>query len=67
MATKGQIFDMTPSVWCLLSYSQVRYWVKKFRMNFKTMLYMSVLMNNYRAEIIAKKPQLIDARHSYSF
>jgi hypothetical protein len=29
---------------------------KSFRMNFKTMLYMSVLMNNYREEIIAKNP-----------
>ena len=29
---------------------------KGFRMNFKTMLYMSVLMNNYREEIIAKSP-----------
>jgi len=29
---------------------------KSFRMNFKTMLYMSVLMNNYRDEIIAKNP-----------
>ena len=27
-----------------------------FKMNLKTMLYMSVLMNNYRHEIIAKKP-----------
>lgn len=27
-----------------------------FRMNFKSMLYMSVLMNNYRQEIIAKRP-----------
>jgi mannose-6-phosphate isomerase-like protein (cupin superfamily) len=27
-----------------------------FKMNLKTMLYMSVLMNNYRAEIIAKNP-----------
>lgn len=29
---------------------------KNFRMNLKTMLYMSVLMNNYRNEIIAKDP-----------
>jgi mannose-6-phosphate isomerase-like protein (cupin superfamily) len=29
---------------------------KKFKMNLKTMLYMSVLMNNYRNEIIAKNP-----------
>ncbi|GAB4028777.1 cupin domain-containing protein [Spirosoma koreense] len=29
---------------------------KHFRMNLRTMLYMSVLMNNYRAEIIAKSP-----------
>ena len=29
---------------------------RSFRMNFKTMLYMSLLMNNYREEIIAKKP-----------
>lgn len=29
---------------------------KKFQMNFKAMLYMSVLMNNYRKEIIAKSP-----------
>ncbi len=29
---------------------------KNFRMNFGTMLYMSVLMNNYRKEIIAKNP-----------
>ena len=27
-----------------------------FKMNFRTMLYMSVLMNNYRNEIIAKNP-----------
>jgi mannose-6-phosphate isomerase-like protein (cupin superfamily) len=27
-----------------------------YKMNLKTMLYMSVLMNNYRAEIIAKNP-----------
>jgi len=27
-----------------------------FKMNFKTMLYMSALMNNYRNEIIAKSP-----------
>lgn len=27
-----------------------------FRMNLKTMLYMGVLMNNYRNEIIAKRP-----------
>lgn len=29
---------------------------KDFTMNLKTMLYMSVLMNNYRNEIIAKSP-----------
>src|SRR5215216_1363289 len=29
---------------------------KEFKMNMKTMLYMSVLMNNYRNEIIAKNP-----------
>nr|WP_231780466.1 cupin domain-containing protein [Spirosoma sp. KNUC1025] len=29
---------------------------KGFRMDLRTMLYMSVLMNNYRAEIIAKSP-----------
>lgn len=29
---------------------------RKFQMNFKAMLYMSVLMNNYRKEIIAKSP-----------
>lgn len=29
---------------------------KNFKMNLKTMLYMSVLMNNYRNEIIAKSP-----------
>lgn len=29
---------------------------KDFKMNLKTMLYMSVLMNNYRSEIIAKSP-----------
>ena len=29
---------------------------RDFKMNFKTMLYMSVLMNNYRSEIIAKSP-----------
>jgi mannose-6-phosphate isomerase-like protein (cupin superfamily) len=29
---------------------------KDFKMNLKTMLYMSVLMNNYREEIIAKNP-----------
>jgi len=29
---------------------------KEFSMNLKTMLYMSVLMNNYREEIIAKDP-----------
>lgn len=29
---------------------------KHFKMNFRTMLYMSVLMNNYREEIIAKNP-----------
>lgn len=29
---------------------------KNFKMNFKTMLYLSVLMNNYREEIIAKRP-----------
>lgn len=29
---------------------------KDFKMNLKTMLYMSVLMNNYRNEIIAKSP-----------
>lgn len=29
---------------------------KDFKMNLKTMLYMSVLMNNYRNEIIAKNP-----------
>ncbi|HEX5652931.1 MAG TPA: cupin domain-containing protein [Chitinophagaceae bacterium] len=29
---------------------------KDFKMNFRTMLYMSVLMNNYREEIIAKRP-----------
>ncbi|HEV8273566.1 MAG TPA: cupin domain-containing protein [Chitinophagaceae bacterium] len=29
---------------------------KNFKMNLKTMLYMSVLMNNYRQEIISKKP-----------
>ncbi len=28
----------------------------RFRMNLRTMLYMSVLMNKYRAEIIAKNP-----------
>ena len=27
-----------------------------FKMNLKSMLYMSVLMNNYRNEIIAKNP-----------
>jgi hypothetical protein len=27
-----------------------------FQMNLRTMLYMSVLMNTYRAEIIAKSP-----------
>jgi mannose-6-phosphate isomerase-like protein (cupin superfamily) len=29
---------------------------KDFKMNMKTMMYMSVLMNNYRDEIIAKSP-----------
>jgi mannose-6-phosphate isomerase-like protein (cupin superfamily) len=29
---------------------------RDFKMNFRSMLYMSVLMNNYRNEIIAKKP-----------
>jgi len=29
---------------------------KSFEMNFKAMLYMSVLMNNYRNEIIARNP-----------
>lgn len=29
---------------------------KRFRMNFRSMLYMGILMNNYRAEIIAQKP-----------
>jgi mannose-6-phosphate isomerase-like protein (cupin superfamily) len=29
---------------------------KDFKMNLKTMLYMSVLMNNYRNEIIARNP-----------
>jgi hypothetical protein len=29
---------------------------KDFKMNLKAMLYMSVLMNNYRNEIIARKP-----------
>lgn len=29
---------------------------KDFKMNLKTMVYMSVLMNNYRNEIIAKNP-----------
>ncbi|CAN5332716.1 hypothetical protein BH09BAC4_BH09BAC4_45130 [soil metagenome] len=29
---------------------------KRFRMNLRTVLYMSVLMNNYRSEIIAKSP-----------
>jgi mannose-6-phosphate isomerase-like protein (cupin superfamily) len=29
---------------------------KDFKMNLKTMFYMSVLMNNYRQEIVAKKP-----------
>jgi mannose-6-phosphate isomerase-like protein (cupin superfamily) len=29
---------------------------KNFKMNFKAKLYMSVLMNNYRDEIIAKRP-----------
>ena len=29
---------------------------KDFKMNFRTMLYMSVLMNNYREEVIAKRP-----------
>lgn len=29
---------------------------KKFKMNLNTMLHMSVLMNNYREEIIAKSP-----------
>jgi mannose-6-phosphate isomerase-like protein (cupin superfamily) len=29
---------------------------KSFKMNLKSMLYMSVLMNNYRNEIIAKSP-----------
>jgi mannose-6-phosphate isomerase-like protein (cupin superfamily) len=29
---------------------------KNFQMNFKSMLYMSVLMNKYREEIIAKSP-----------
>lgn len=29
---------------------------KDFKMNLKSMLYMSVLMNNYRQEIIAKNP-----------
>lgn len=32
------------------------YRTKKFKMNLKTMLYMSVLMNNYRHEIIARNP-----------
>lgn len=35
---------------------------KPFSMNFKTMLYMSVLMNNYRREIIAKSPPDIAIR-----
>ena len=29
---------------------------KDFKMNFRSMLYMGVLMNNYRKEIIAKNP-----------
>lgn len=29
---------------------------KEFKMNYRAMLYMSVLMNNYREEIIAKRP-----------
>lgn len=29
---------------------------REFKMNLKTMLYMSVLMNNYRHEILAKSP-----------
>ena len=29
---------------------------KEFKMNLKSMLYMSVLMNNYREEIVAKSP-----------
>jgi mannose-6-phosphate isomerase-like protein (cupin superfamily) len=29
---------------------------KDFKMNIKSMMYMSVLMNNYRSEIIAKNP-----------
>jgi len=29
---------------------------KDFKMNFRTMLYMSVLMNNFRHDIIAKSP-----------
>ena len=29
---------------------------KRFKMNPRTMLYMSVLMNNYRNEIVAKRP-----------
>lgn len=29
---------------------------KEFKMNLKTMMYMSLLMNNYRAEIISKNP-----------
>jgi mannose-6-phosphate isomerase-like protein (cupin superfamily) len=29
---------------------------KEFKMNLKSMLYMSVLMNNYRHEIVAKSP-----------
>lgn len=35
---------------------------KKFRMNLMTMLYMSVLMNNYRDEIIAVRPPDIAIR-----
>ena len=29
---------------------------KKFKMNLRTMMYMSVLMNNYRHDIISKNP-----------
>ena len=32
------------------------YQTKDFKLNLKSMLYMSVLMNNYRKEIIAKNP-----------
>ena len=31
---------------------------KDFKMNFRTMLYMSVLMNNYREDVIAKRPPM---------